>query len=250
MQPTYLPWLGYFDLMDRVDVFVLLDSVPFSHQSWQHRNRIRAGRELARLTIPVLTKARHGQAIVDVEINRTAPFAHKHLRTLRQHYGRAPYLSTYLPMLETIIETGVAAGRLVDVTIPLLRYLSESLGISTTIMRSSELAVSGERSRLLVAICERQVSSSYLSPPGSVEYLFDDLGLFQDAGIGIFFQRFQHPSYRQVGGEPFVAYASLVDLLFNEGPESLAILRSGRLPVAPLAEVAACRDAEVRAAGA
>src|SRR3990167_8474438 len=82
MQPTYLPWMGYFDLMDQCDVFVLLDSVQFERRSWQQRNRIKTPQGELWLTVPVLSKGRREQKICQVEIDRSRDFQQKHIRTI------------------------------------------------------------------------------------------------------------------------------------------------------------------------
>src|SRR5438045_3331617 len=107
MQPTYLPWLGYFDLIDSVDTFILLDTVDFSYQSWQHRNQIRTGQGLQMLTIPVARATRHGP-IVDVGVG--GRFAATHGRGLEVAYRRAPmFEATYGPVVE-LMQRGEESG--------------------------------------------------------------------------------------------------------------------------------------------
>ena len=89
MQPAYLPWCGYFDLLDQADVFILLDTVQFSYQSWQHRNRIRTRDGLSWLTVPVRTKGRHGQSIVETELGASPSFPEGHLHSIELNYGAA-----------------------------------------------------------------------------------------------------------------------------------------------------------------
>ena len=79
MQPTYLPWLGYFDLIDRSDILVFLDSVQFDKRSWQQRNRIKTPNGELMLTVPVLTKGKFDQKICDVMIDQSQNFEKKHL---------------------------------------------------------------------------------------------------------------------------------------------------------------------------
>ena len=89
MQPTYLPWIGYFDLIDRVDCFVFLDSVQFDRRSWQQRNRVLTTQGPRWVTVPVKSKGRRDQRICDVEIDQSSEFGRKHLETLRHAYHRA-----------------------------------------------------------------------------------------------------------------------------------------------------------------
>jgi hypothetical protein len=235
-QPTYLPWLGYFDLLDQVDKFVLLDTVQFEKQSWQQRNRIKTPTGLLWLTVPVIFKGRFGQLIVDVEI-REAEFWRDHLRAVELNYRRAPFFDMYYPAWSELLRSSSAGLRLAETTIGLFRWLAEQLGIKTPIVRSSELAVYGKRTDLLAEICRVLGGTTYISPLGSAEYLLEDLPILTGRAIDVVFQRYEHPSYRQLF-PPFQTHASALDLLFNEGENALPIIRSGRrTPFAP-AEVA------------
>jgi hypothetical protein len=236
-QPTYLPWLGYFDLLDQVDKFVLLDTVQFEKQSWQQRNRIKTPTGLLWLTVPVVFRGRLGQRIVDVEI-REAEFWRDHLRAVELNYRRAPFFDEYYPELKEIMRSASSGLRLAELTIGLFRWLSKAVGVKTTIVRSSELAVDGKRTHLLAEICSLLAATTYVSPLGSADYLLNDLPILTGQGVDVVFQHYEHPSYRQLF-PPFQSHASVLDLLFNVGGNSLATVRSGRrTPFAP-AEVAA-----------
>jgi len=224
-QPTYLPWLGYFDVMDQVDTFVLLDSVQFEKQSWQHRNRIKTATSLQWLTVPVIYRGHFGQHINQVEI-RDPEFARKHSRGIELSYRRTPYFDTYYPELADVLHAQ-AKGLLADLNAGLLRWFCAILAIGTPVLRSSAMKTAGRRSDLLVNICGELKAESYLSPPGSATYLLSDLELFVNAGIEVEFHHYAHPEYSQLF-PPFCPYASALDLVFNEGPRSLEVLRSGR----------------------
>jgi len=227
-QPTYLPWLGYFDLIDQVDVFVLLDSVQFEKQSWQQRNRIKTPTGLQWLTVPVEFRGRLGQLIMQVII-RDPEFPKKHLRAIELNYRRAPFFDRYFPELARILKQHPSRSHLADLNLEIIRWLCAVLGIRTTLVRSSELCLDGRRSELLVNLCRQLNADTYVSPPGSATYLLDDLQLFEGAGINVAFQHFEHPTYRQMF-PAFIPYASALDCLFNEGEASAQILRSGRRP--------------------
>lgn len=231
-QPTYLPWLGYFDLLDQVDTFVLLDTVQFEKQSWQQRNRIKTPAGLLWLTVPVVFRGRLGQRIVDVEI-READFWRDHLRAVELNYRRSAFFAQYFPALSELLPSASAGLRLAELNICLLRWLAEVLGIKTQIVRSSELAVDGKRTHLLAEICSLLGATTYISPLGSADYLLHELPILTSRGVDVVFQHYDHPSYRQLF-PPFQPHASALDLLFNEGEASLATVRSGRrTPFAP-----------------
>ena len=235
-QPTYLPWIGYFDLLDQVDQLVLLDSVQFEKQSWQQRNRIKTPTGLQWLTVPVAFRGRLGQRIVDVEI-RQADFWHDHLRAIELNYRRAPHFDQYYPALQDLLKSAASDLRLARLNLKLLEWLTETLGIRTPMVRSSELPVEGRRTQLLAEICAALGATTYISPLGSADYLLGELELLTSRGISVSFQHYEHPSYRQLF-PPFLPYACVLDLLFNEGENALPILRSGRRPPLLPAEVA------------
>ncbi len=232
-QPTYLPWLGYFDLLDQVDQFVFLDSVQFEKRSWQQRNRIKAPDGLQWLTVPVISRGKRNQRIADAEISEE--FWHDHLRTIEMNYRRAPFFDRYYGALIQLTESVASSLNLATLTIGLLRWLAEVMDIRTPTLRSSALSVQGKRTELLAEICGLLGATSYLSPLGSVEYLVNDMPIMAGSGIEVGFQHYEHPLYRQLF-PPFQPYASTLDLLFNEGENALAIIRSGRRPALPLSE--------------
>jgi hypothetical protein len=242
-QPTYLPWLGYFDLLDQVDQFVLLDTVQFEKQSWQQRNRIKTPTGLLWLTVPVVFRGRLGQRILDVEI-REAEFWRDHLRAIELNYRRAPFFDPYYPVLSELLPAAASGLRLAELNIRLFRWLAEAMGINTPIVRSSELAANGKRTHLLAEICSLVGATTYVSPLGSADYLLSELPILNARGIDVVFQHYEHPSYHQLF-TPFQTHASVLDLMFNEGPNSLAIVRSGRHKAFAPMEVTALRDQKV-----
>ncbi len=225
-QPTYLPWLGYFDLLDQVERFVLLDTVQFEKRSWQQRNRIKTPAGLQWLTIPVASRGRREQRILDAEI-QDAGFWRDHLRTIEVNYRRAPFFDQYFDALSGRIRAESEPRKLCAFTIGLLRWLAELMGIKTRTVRSSELPVQGKRTHLLGEICASLGASAYLSPLGSAEYLLSELKILTERGVEPSFHHYDHPTYKQLF-PPFLPYACVLDLLFNEGGCALQIIRSGR----------------------
>ncbi|MFZ0813941.1 MAG: WbqC family protein [Candidatus Sulfotelmatobacter sp.] len=230
-QPGYLPWAGFFDLIDQVDQFVLLDDAQFVKQSWHQRNRIKSSAGLQWLTVPVVFRGRLGQPLSEVEI-REPEFWQKHLRSFEVNYGRARYFGDYFPRLKEVLEMHGPGKKLIDLNLALIQWLAAELSVKTPMMRSSSLGLEGKRSGHLVAICERLGAADYLSPR-SATYLLDDLAMFAEDGIAVSFQNYNCLEYQQ-RFPPFLPYASVVDLLFNEGPESGGIMRGGRgVPFTP-----------------
>lgn len=242
-QPTYLPWLGFFDLIDQVDTFVLLDTVQFEKQSWQQRNRIKTPTGLLWLTVPVVFRGRLGQKIQDVEI-RDADFRHKHLRAVELNYRRAAFFDLYFPVFSSILRECSPGMSLVDLNVRLLRWFMDVLGLSTPLILASSLGQEGKRTELLASICLKLGATEYVSPTGSAEYLLGEMRILAESNVGTVFHNYKHPEYRQLF-PPFVAFASVLDLILNEGDRSMNIIRSGRgVPLTP--EEVAARVAEAK----
>jgi hypothetical protein len=247
MQPTYLPWLGYFDLADDVDLFVLLDNVQFVKRSWQQRNRVKTAAGLAWLTVPVNVSGRYHQRITEASIS-DASFVDAHLRTVAHNYSKAPnYKDRYAPFGDAL-KRGAATGSLAELNIGLIRFLFDALGVKTPLARATAIGVEGRRTELLAQICRSTGASQYLSPLGSAVYLLDEARMLQDGGVEVLFQHYEHPIYSQLF-PPFLPYASAVDLLLNEGPRSLEVIRWGRRPAYNLDEVRAVLPKEVEIDG-
>jgi hypothetical protein len=174
--------------------------------------------------VPVLTKGKRHQAISDVIIDKSRNFNDKHLRTISQFYRKAPFHERCMEVLQGALQKDY--DRLADLNTDLILFICRELGIKTEFVRSSTLGVEGRKTELLVGICKKLGARRYLSAAGSREYI-EENDLFTVNGIGLAYHEYAHPEYRQLHGA-FVPYLSVVDLLMNEGPESLSIIRSGR----------------------
>ena len=224
MQPTYLPWMGYFDLIDQSDVFIFHDTVAFNRQSWQQRNRILTKTGARWLSVPV-RHAAVGTPICEIGIDNTHPWRRKHWAQLTENYRRRPFWDQYSPALAEVYTREWAS--LEELNVALITLLAEQLGIATRFERTASMPRSPRRKEgALVDLCLEVGATTYLSPPGSFSYLQSDAE-FLPHGIGVVFQQFEHPVYPQEGGR-FVPYLSVVDLLMNTGPAAAAVMRSGR----------------------
>jgi hypothetical protein len=225
-QPTFLPWLGWFDLADQADVMVILDDVAFSKQSWQQRNRIRTRNGLEFLTVPVKSSGRLGQRILDCEL-ADQPFVKKMITSLRANYAKAPFFADVIDELATRMEAAAGTGRLVELNCALISWMAGRLGVTTPMIRASTLGEGGERGEHVAAICEYVGADRYLSPAGAEDYLIEDKGAFDRRSISILIHVYEHPQYAQRFA-PFMPYASTLDLIFNVGPAACEVMRSGR----------------------
>lgn len=219
LQPSYLPWLGFFDQVRRCDHFVFYDDVAYDKNGWRNRNRIKTASGPVWLTVPVRTKGRMSQAINEVEIANTLPWARKHLRTIAEAYAGAPHRDAYLPALADLLER--RWDRLADLDIEASRLMCGWFGLERPMYRSSELDIGGDRNSRLLALCRHFGATTYLSGNAAQAYL--DVPLFAAHGIRVEWQSFQHPEYAQQHG-PFLPLMSALDLVLNVGEECSAVL--------------------------
>lgn len=223
LQPGYLPWLGFFEQMAKVEFFVFLDDVQYTKKDWRSRNRIRTKDGWIWLTVPIITKGKFKQKILEAKIDNSFNWRRKHWRSLEIWYQKAPYFKNYKDFLKNLYSK--EWEYLVDLDLEMIKYLAKALGIKTPTVRSSELKAKGEKTGRVVNIC-KEVGANLLYD-GKAAKDFIDEDLMKRNKIEIEYQDYQHPVYRQLY-EPFIPYMSVVDLLFNHGDESLDIIISNR----------------------
>lgn len=221
-QPTYLPWIGWFDIMDQADEFVLLDSVQFERHSWQHRNRLRDSRGELVLTVPVRQTGLATPICQALVADRRAVV--KHFVTMTQTYARAPYGKALLDALEPLYAD--VPERLVDLNTGLIRRLADLLDIRTPVVKASDLPVGGRKDVLVRSICDVLGADGYLSGVGSRAYL-EAGSAFDDGAVRIHYHEYECLPYRQAGAE-FVPFMSAVDVLANTGPSARGVMVGGR----------------------
>jgi hypothetical protein len=219
LQPGYLPWLGFFDLMRRSDVFVLYDDVQFDKHGWRNRNRIKTAQGPQWLTVPVFHRGREGQRIGEVEIDNQLPWARKHVRSIEQAYAHAPFAARYLTDLEELLTREWRL--LLELDLALIELLRGWLELRPNMIRCSSLSVPGRRSERLLRLCRHFGADRYLTGNAARAYL--DVDLFERSGIEVEWQSYLHPIYPQQHG-PFELNMSTIDLVFNCGDEAPAVL--------------------------
>jgi len=215
MQPTFAPWLGYFGLIQKVDVFVFLDSVQFDARSWQQRNRIIVNGKPSWITIPVTCPNGRSTLIKEVLINTEHYSGAKITSQIRQHYSKTAGINELSQLIFHDLTAPPVELSLLNIKI--IRKLSEHLGIETLFLKSSELDVRGSKADLLLDICKKLRATKYVSPLGSLEYLVDYDG-FSALGIDLEYFQFYHPIYPQSTSE-FIPNMSVIDSICHLGFE-------------------------------
>ena len=220
-QPHFIPWLGYLHRMAQVDAFIVLDHVQFERRNYQNRAQVRIEGEARWLTVPVIQRSQK-ERIVDKEVDNSArAWGPNHFATLRHAYRQAGFFSTYAAAFREVLEA--RWQHLVELDLAMLKVLREAFGIRTPLLRSSQLDVEGAKAQLILNLCKAVGARALLAGfGGSRGYL--DSGKFARHGIEIRWHEFTHPVYKQCGAAPFIPGLASVDLLFNAGPASRAIL--------------------------
>jgi hypothetical protein len=207
--------------------------MPYTTSGWYHRNRVKGPQGAAWLTLPA--RPRRGQTIREIALDAGVPWKRRHLKTLGNFYARGVGAGETLAALEATLDQ--QATRLVEVSIPTIRFLAARLGIRTPIVVSSDL---GLEARYAARFPDRSSPTAriiaYMEALGATELLegesgqsYFDVALFAAAGMRVRFHRYDHPAYPQLHG-PFLSHMSALDLVLCVGPErAREVLASGRL---------------------
>jgi hypothetical protein len=218
LQPSYIPWRGYFHQIQKADVFVFYDDVQYDDRGWRNRNRIKTERGVRWLTVPV--KSRGNQVenipIKDISIAWDRPWAEKHWTSIRHAYGKAPFFKRYAPLVESFYRRH--DQRLADLTIDTSIALAAELGLrSTRFLRSSALPASGAKTDRLLSLLRAVGSDHYISGPSARDYI--DQRKLDEARVTVEYMEYDYPEYGQLH-PPYDGAVSILDLLFMKGPEA------------------------------
>jgi hypothetical protein len=224
LQPSYIPWRGYFDQILRADLFVFYDDVQYDTRGWRNRNRIKTPDGSQWLTIPVNA---HGAQTKHIPINQIKiawdrPWNQEHLKALQHAYSKAPFFSRYYPLLEKYYQNS-HDEYLADFTINMTITLAHELGINhTQFVRSSEYNAPGTKTDHLINVLLKVGADHYISGPSARDYIETDK--FEQAGIKLEYMAYNYPAYNQLY-PPYDPQVSILDLLFMTGPDALNFIK-------------------------
>lgn len=217
-QPGYMPWIGYFHKMMSCDTFVFLDDVQYERRGWQNRNKIKTSQGSSWLSVPVMSSV--DDLINQIRIDNTKSWMRQHTKKIKTNYSRSDFFKEYWPYFEPIYEKKF--DLLIDVDMEIIKTFMKLLKINTKTIFSSKLKITTKSSDRILDICKHFDADTYVSGALGTNYL--NLNDFEKHGISVKFQHVQHPVYKQ-HFEPFMPNMSTLDLLFNEGADSLRIIR-------------------------
>jgi hypothetical protein len=221
VQSCYVPWKGYFDLIARVDEFILYDDMQFTRRDWRNRNRIKTPQGSQWLTIPVESKGRYHQRIDETVISDPR-WTDRHWKTIAHNYAGARCFADLREQLETLYRQATDR-RLSAINRHFLEGIKDLLGIKTTLSWSTDYEVEGTKTHRLVALCQAAEATHYVSGPRARSYL--DEGAFAAAGIGLsYFDYSDYPEYDQPH-PPFDHAVTILDLILSTGPQAPRYLK-------------------------
>jgi hypothetical protein len=223
MQPTFIPWIGYFALIDSVDRFVFLDDFQFCRQTWGQRNRLFSGPAAGWITLPV----KHSGTMANYCDVRPVidGFCDKLISHIRRSYADAPYLPLVFGHLQACFASPPAD--LAGVNIAFIENTARLIGLSADFGRSSLIGSTGKRSARVADILRRTGARRYHAASGSAGYMMDD-GVFPLPDVETRFQDFVPAPYPQVQTTQFVPYLSVLDVLLQVGIDGTrAAIREG-----------------------
>ena len=222
LQSNYIPWKGYFDLINMVDEFILYDDAQYTKNDWRNRNLIKTRNGLEWLTIPVFFKGRSAQKIHEAVVSDPR-WGKQHWRTITQNYSKAPYLNEYKSVLEPLYCDN-REDRLSRINFMFIKTICGILGVNTKISWSMDYALTGDRNERLIGLCKTTHATHYVSGPAAKDYIDD--GLFKKEGIDLSYIDYSgYPEYAQMFGG-FEHGVSIIDLIFNEGPNATKYMKS------------------------
>ena len=231
MQPTFNPWIGYFDLIDSVDKIIFLDTVQLSQQSWQTRNKLKVQEKEFMFSIPIQkNKSKKDLLIKDVLINfGQFDFRKKLVKTLDQNYKKSRFYDEVNNFIQSIILH--EAMHLSSYNINIIKEICVKLNFNTEIivLSDTKFITASLKGEQVLNICRFFNATDYMSPLGSKNYLDAIINEFKKNNISVTYQHYQHPIYQQLGVN-FLPYIGIFDLLYNEGfVNSSMIIKSGRV---------------------
>lgn len=224
-QPNYLPYIGFFHKIASCDIFALWDTAQFVKRGtfgWMNRNKIRTTNGWIWLTVPVLTKGKYKQSIINTYINNSLPWQRKHWRSIYLNYKKAPYFNKYSDFFEDIYKK--KWDKFSELSETIIRYLVKVLGIKTKIIKCSDFMLNSSGTDLIIDVCKKVGADTFLSGRHGKDYLDEEK--FRQNKTRLIYQNFNPLRYKQLY-EPFIENLSIIDLLFNEGDNSINIIKKG-----------------------
>jgi hypothetical protein len=222
VQSNYIPWKGYFDLINLADEFILFDDVQYTRRDWRNRNKIKTPHGVIWLTIPVRVKNKLSQTIKETIVS-DPEWNQKHWKAIVHSYSRAKCFRNYKGLFEELY-LGAEDRFLSQINYRFLTAICEILGIKTKLSWSMDYKLVEGKTGRLVDLCKQANATEYISGPSAKGYI--DEALFKAGSIELRYMDYSgYPEYDQLS-PPFEHNVSVIDLIFNVGPEAPRYMKS------------------------
>lgn len=215
-QPTFFPWMGYFDKIIRSDVFVILDNVQYPKKggSWSNRVKIMISGKAEWITMPINRSFSGIKNINEIEIDNSRNWNEKILKSIEVNYRKAPYFNDIFPIIKELLMT--PGDDLTEFNLKIINTFCKILSINIShFIRGSKLNVTGNATDLLISIVKQTGCNTYMCGGGATKYQEDEK--FTQNGITLQYQNFNHPVYPQFNSEVFIPGLSIIDAFMNCG---------------------------------
>jgi hypothetical protein len=226
LQSNYIPWKGYFDIINMVDEFILYDDVQYTKSDWRNRNKIKTPSGFQWITIPVDIKGKFLQKINETKITNKL-WNRKHWKSILQNYSKAKYFKDYREIFEELY-MNIKEDYLSRVNYKFISLINEILCIKTVISSSYDYNYdkNKEKTEKLISLCKCAGATSYFSGPAAKNYITEEL--FHKENIKLIWV--DYTGYREYNQlyPPFEHMVSIIDLIFNEGPDAKKYMKSFR----------------------
>ncbi|WP_428026092.1 WbqC family protein [Arcobacter sp.] len=222
LQSNYIPWKGYFDLINMVDEFVLYDDMQYTKRDWRNRNKIKTPQGLKWLSIPVEVKGKYFQKISETKISEK-DWGKKHWATISQNYSKAPYFKKYKDIFEELYLHN-DEEYLSQINYKFIVAINDILGITTKIRWSSEFELIDGQTEKLLGICKDCNADVYISGPAAKDYFDEELAKKENIQVE-WMDYSGYKEYEQLH-PPFEHGVSILDLIFNEGRNAIKFMKS------------------------
>lgn len=223
LQSNYIPWKGYFDIINMVDEFIIYDDMQYTRRDWRNRNKIMTSQGLLWLSIPVNSKGKFFQKISETTIS-DSNWVDKHWKSIQMNYAKAKYFDQYGPQIYAVYEQCREQQYLSKINYLFLQKICDILDIHTKISWSSDFHLVEGKTERLVGLVKEAGGSYYLSGPAAKDYIIP--AFFEEANIELAWMDYSgYPEYHQLGSK-FEHGVSILDLIFNEGPEARRYMKS------------------------
>jgi hypothetical protein len=219
MQPYFFPYIGYFQLINSVDIFVIYDKIQYTKKGWINRNRILLNKKESMITLPIKKDSDFLNVNERFLSDNWLIESIKILNLVREAYRKAPYFDMVYPIINECINYD--SRNLFKFIFNSINLIIDYLEIETQIILSSSININHELKAedKVISICNELETSIYINPIGGLELYSKDK--FMENGLDLFFLKTNDLVYQQCNNSTFISNLSIIDVLMNNSKEKV-----------------------------